>query len=181
MCSLHRVCTYAKYRQMCSICIGVGYADDWDMRMPDLCRCQTYGYATPIQSSYFLRWDPKKGSSGSSSAPPARSGHRIPYLVVIVPFHARWYPIYCVTSCSGHTAAAHRKTPLCLFRVHDSLPESCKYAENRIIWKPLFGNLIEWLYAWLLFQYVKFIFVKVTFSTEWHSSGDDWGVVKLHG
>ncbi len=36
-----------------------------------------------------LSRDPKKVSSGSSSAPPARSGHRIPYLVVIVPFHAR--------------------------------------------------------------------------------------------
>ena len=110
--------------------------------------------------------DPKKVSSGSSFHTPARSGHRIPYLVVIVPFHARWYPIYCVTSCSGHTAAAHRKTPLCLFRVHDSLPENPESDKNRIMEKPLFDNLMELLYAWLLFQYVKFIFVKVTFSTE---------------
>lgn len=44
------------------------------MRMPYLCRCWTYGYATPIRLLLFFRADPKKGSSGSDSAPPARSG-----------------------------------------------------------------------------------------------------------
>ncbi|WP_064161996.1 hypothetical protein, partial [Klebsiella pneumoniae] len=33
-----------------------------------------YGYVTPMLVSHFSRSDPKKGSSGSDSAPPARSG-----------------------------------------------------------------------------------------------------------
>ncbi|HFV6353639.1 TPA: hypothetical protein ACH9XG_004816, partial [Escherichia coli] len=45
--------------------------------------------ATTMPASSYFSGDPKTPSSGSSSAPPARSGHRIPYLVVIVPFHAR--------------------------------------------------------------------------------------------
>ncbi len=40
--------------------------------MPRICRCQAYGYVTPIYSSLFLRSDPKKGSPGSSSSSPAR-------------------------------------------------------------------------------------------------------------
>ncbi|BCL10878.1 hypothetical protein MYEC719_p20072 (plasmid) [Escherichia coli] len=35
------------------------------------------------------------------------------------------------------------------------------------------GNLSAWLHGYILFQYVKFIFVKVTFSIEWHLSGND--------
>ncbi len=42
--------------------------------MPDLCRCVAYGYAVHILFSYFSTADPKTFSSGSDSAPPARSG-----------------------------------------------------------------------------------------------------------
>ncbi|MGH0099352.1 hypothetical protein ACQ7NG_24935 [Escherichia coli] len=55
-------------------CIGVTYADGRYMRMLYLCRCPAYGYVTPMLVSHFSRSDPKKGSSGSDSAPPARSG-----------------------------------------------------------------------------------------------------------
>lgn len=44
------------------------------MRMSGLCRCVTYGYVVHILFSHFSTADPKKGSSGSDSAPPARSG-----------------------------------------------------------------------------------------------------------
>ncbi|HBX7999106.1 TPA: hypothetical protein MIH04_26670 [Klebsiella pneumoniae] len=56
------------------VCIGVTYADDWHMRMSALCRCAAYGYAVHILFSHFSTADPKNTSSGSDSAPPARSG-----------------------------------------------------------------------------------------------------------
>ncbi|EAA8106925.1 hypothetical protein BTD03_23535 [Salmonella enterica] len=56
------------------VCIGVTYADDWHMRMSSLCRCAAYGYAVHILLSHFSTADPKTPSSGSDSAPPARSG-----------------------------------------------------------------------------------------------------------
>ena len=36
------------------VCICKAYADGEYMRMFDLCRCQAYGYATPIYSSLFF-------------------------------------------------------------------------------------------------------------------------------
>ncbi|ECE8193020.1 hypothetical protein EVJ10_22405 [Salmonella enterica subsp. enterica serovar Kottbus] len=76
--------------------------------------------------SLFFRGDPKNTSSGSASAPPARSGHRPPYLVVVIAFPARRHPICCVPSGSRYPAAARRKTALCLSRDRATLPESCE-------------------------------------------------------
>ncbi|HGK4833503.1 TPA: hypothetical protein ACJ2XU_005285 [Klebsiella pneumoniae] len=59
---------------MLSICIVIAYADGKYMRMPHLCRCPAYGYVEPMLYSLFSRSDPKKASSGSSFASPARSG-----------------------------------------------------------------------------------------------------------
>jgi len=75
------------------VCIGKAYADGEYMRMYELCRCQTYGYATPILTSYFFRWDPISGGSGSASAPPARSGQETQYVAV---FAANDDAICCV-------------------------------------------------------------------------------------
>ncbi|EKC7686047.1 transposase [Salmonella enterica] len=36
------------------------------MRMPIICRCQTYGYAWHLHVSLFFRSDPKKGKPGIS-------------------------------------------------------------------------------------------------------------------
>ncbi|HBQ1608090.1 hypothetical protein [Klebsiella pneumoniae] len=65
---------YVQYMQMQSICIVIAYADGKYMRMPHLCRCPAYGYVEPMLYSLFSRSDPKNTSSGSDSAPPARSG-----------------------------------------------------------------------------------------------------------
>lgn len=43
-----------------------------DMRIPDICRCQAYGYVMYRLLTLFLREDPKKGSPGSSSSSPVR-------------------------------------------------------------------------------------------------------------
>ncbi|EIX9480325.1 hypothetical protein ML049_004748 [Klebsiella pneumoniae] len=67
---------YVQYMQMQSICIVIAYADGKYMRMPHLCRCPAYGYVEPMLYSLFSRSDPKKASSGSASAPPARSGQK---------------------------------------------------------------------------------------------------------
>ncbi|MDT9915317.1 hypothetical protein RUW70_27155, partial [Klebsiella pneumoniae] len=67
---------YVQYMQMQSICIVIAYADGKYMRMSGLCRCGAYGYVEPMLYSLFSRSDPKKGSSGSPSDPPARSGTR---------------------------------------------------------------------------------------------------------
>ena len=65
---------YVQYMPAGWVCIGVTYADDWHMRMSALCRCAAYGYAVHILLSHFSTADPKTPSSGSDSAPPARSG-----------------------------------------------------------------------------------------------------------
>ncbi|HAY5076435.1 TPA: hypothetical protein MNE40_004717 [Klebsiella pneumoniae] len=74
---------YVQYMQMQSICIVIAYADGKYMRMPHLCRCPAYGYVEPMLYSLFSRSDPKKGSSGSASAPPGRSGPETQYLAVL--------------------------------------------------------------------------------------------------
>ncbi|ENZ7812464.1 hypothetical protein ACG9YB_005483 [Klebsiella pneumoniae] len=73
---------YVQYMQMQSICIVIAYADGKYMRMPHLCRCPAYGYVEPMLYSLFSRSDPKKASSGSDSAPPARSGPITQYVAV---------------------------------------------------------------------------------------------------
>ena len=65
---------YVQYMPPGLVCIGVTYADDWHMHMSALCRCAAYGYAVHILFSHFSTADPKNTSSGSDSAPPARSG-----------------------------------------------------------------------------------------------------------
>ncbi|EPK8192850.1 hypothetical protein LV071_004999 [Escherichia coli] len=84
---------YVQYMQMQSICIVIAYADDKYMRMPHLCRCPAYGYVEPMLYSLFSRSDPKKGSPGSASAPPARSGQETQYVAV---FAANDDAICCV-------------------------------------------------------------------------------------
>lgn len=44
--------------------------------MPAICRCQAYGYAQHMYTSLFFKEDPEKGSPGSSSDAPARSGEK---------------------------------------------------------------------------------------------------------
>ncbi|MFM4168894.1 hypothetical protein AB8R50_28630, partial [Klebsiella pneumoniae subsp. ozaenae] len=58
-------------------------ADGKYMRMPHLCRCPAYGYVEPMLYSLFSRSDPKKASSGSDSAPPARSGTMTQHVAVL--------------------------------------------------------------------------------------------------
>ncbi|HBY2525973.1 TPA: hypothetical protein MIS59_25725 [Klebsiella pneumoniae] len=65
------------------VCIGVTYADDWHMHMSALCRCAAYGYAVHILFSHFSTADPKNTSSGSDSAPPARSGTMTQHVAVL--------------------------------------------------------------------------------------------------
>ncbi|ECN1787259.1 hypothetical protein LE24_23050 [Salmonella enterica subsp. enterica serovar Heidelberg] len=74
---------YVQYMQMQSICIVIAYADGKYMRMSGLCRCGAYGYVEPMLYSLFSRSDPKKGSSGSASAPPGSSGPETQYLAVL--------------------------------------------------------------------------------------------------
>ncbi|WP_214456234.1 hypothetical protein [Klebsiella quasipneumoniae] len=74
---------YVQYMQMQSICIVIAYADGKYMRMPHLCRCPAYGYVEPMLYSLFSRSDPKKASSGSDSAPPARSGTMTQHVAVL--------------------------------------------------------------------------------------------------
>ncbi|TNC55727.1 hypothetical protein, partial [Klebsiella quasipneumoniae] len=62
-------------------------------RMTHLCRCPAYGYVEPMFYSLFSRADPKKASSGSASAPPARSGQATQDVEV---FPADSDPICCV-------------------------------------------------------------------------------------
>ena len=60
--------------QMVNICVCLPYADGKHMRMSAICRCVAYGYAAHILFSHFFTVDPKTPSSGSASAPTARSG-----------------------------------------------------------------------------------------------------------
>ncbi|HGF0151534.1 TPA: hypothetical protein ACGBUC_005719 [Klebsiella variicola] len=90
---MHRVCAYVQYRQMFSICIDSAYADDEYMRMPHICRCQAYGYVTPMLGSHFSRSDPKNTSSGSAFRPPALCGPLTQYVAVL---SAAGYAICCV-------------------------------------------------------------------------------------
>ncbi|PLH98819.1 hypothetical protein B6J40_26255 [Klebsiella pneumoniae] len=88
------------------VCIGVTYADDWHMRMSALCRCAAYGYAVHILLSHFSTADPKTPSSGSPSAPPARSG---PATQDVAVFPADSDAICCVPLLPRDPARSSRK------------------------------------------------------------------------
>lgn len=105
-CSLHRVCAYPKYMQMYSVCIGDAYADVMDMRMPDLCRCQAYGYVMYRLLTLFLREDPEKVSPGSSSSSPAR---RDPVTQDVASSSTKMATRYCVMNLPCDPARRGRK------------------------------------------------------------------------
>lgn len=97
---------YVQYMPAGWVCIGVTYADGKHMRMSALCRCVAYGYAAHILFSHFFTADPKKGSSGSPSDPPALCGRRRPYPVVTVAFRRDDTP-YVVSDLSPSPPVLH--------------------------------------------------------------------------
>ncbi|MGQ4122405.1 hypothetical protein [Klebsiella pneumoniae] len=108
---------YVQYMQMQSICIVIAYADGKYMRMPHLCRCPAYGYVEPMLYSLFSRSDPKKGSSGSASAPPTRSVQKTQDVAV---FTADSDAICCVSPlpCDRPLTTGKRRFAYSLTVVH---------------------------------------------------------------